>query len=188
MPDVRAFIRTYPGAIDDSLVRDLLDLEGGERCDLDVRRCRITPVRGEVLDRFNKAVSGCFSDYRTLATTLGWCSLLELPNVLRYEQATRGQPALDWFHEHADAWDVPSSTRQVSVVAYLNDVAIGGETEFPSLEVSQRCEKGTILMFPSNFIYHHVARPAVSGPKMVVVTWIHFGNGGNPTYLTTPLL
>lgn len=69
----------------------------------------------------------------------------------------------------------------------LNDVAEGGETVFPHLGHIQRCEKGTVLLFPANFMYHHLARPPVSGPKIVLVTWIHFGNDGLPTYLTSPL-
>ena len=177
--DLRRFVRTYPGALDDDLIAELLAVEDGRiRSEAEWRRCSLTPVAGDVLTRFSHVTDKCFADYRTLSRILNYCDLLEVPNVIRYEPRNPDRP--DWFHEHADAWDVTSATRQVSVVAYLNDVAEGGETEFPLLEFSQRCEKGTVLMFPSNFMFQHLAHPPRSGPKAVVVTWFHFGNQGVP--------
>ena len=184
--DVRRFIRTYPGALDDALIADLAALEEGRvRFEQKWRRCSQTPVVGDALARLNRVTSECFADYRTLSRTLNWCSQLEIPNVLLYEPSDPDQP--EWFHEHADAWDITSASRQVSVIGYLNDVVEGGETEFPAFEFSQRCDKGTILMFPANYMFHHLARPPLSGSKLVVVTWIHFGNGGVPTKPSIPL-
>jgi hypothetical protein len=183
--DLARFVRTYPGAIDDALAADLIALPGAENLDLDHRRCSLTPVVGDVLVRFRSVVRECFEDYRAISTTLYFCTRLEEPNVLRYEPSTPDRP--EWFHEHADAFNCPSATRQISVVAYLNDVAEGGETVFTAFDYSQRCEKGTVLFFPSNYLYHHLARPPESGPKIVVVTWIHFGNDGQTSYVTVPL-
>ncbi len=178
-------MRTYPGAIDDALAADLIALPGAQKLDMDHRRCSLTPIVGDVLERFRSVVRECFADYRGLSTTLYFCTRLEEPNVLRYEPSTPDRP--EWFHEHADAFNCPSATRQISLVAYLNDVAEGGETVFTAFDYSQRCEKGTVLFFPSNYLYHHLARPPISGPKIVVVSWLHFGNDGQPTYITVPL-
>lgn len=183
--DLRLHIRTYPGAMDDALIADLMGLPGAVKMDADWRRCSITPVVGELLDRFRLVVRRCFADYRELSPTLAFCDRLEGPNVLRYGLSDPDRP--EWFHGHADCWDVPSATRQVSVVAYLNDVSEGGETVFETLDVAQRCEKGTILFFPSNYLYHHAARPPESNEKAVVVTWLHFGSNGQPAYTTVPL-
>lgn len=183
--DLRHYIRTYPDALDDALISDLMALPGTIKMDEDWRRCSITPVTGEVLERFIRVVRGIFADYRKVSSTLSFCTRIELPNVLRYEVSTPDRP--EWFHEHSDSWDVRSATRQVSVVAYLNDVAQGGETVFESLDVSQRCKKGSILFFPSGYQYHHSARPPESNEKVVVVTWLHFGNNGEPAYTSVPL-
>lgn len=182
--DLRHYIRTYPDAIDDALIADLMELPGTVKMDEDWRRCSITPVTGGVLERFIGIVRTCFADYREVSSTLNFCTRIELPNVLRYGVSNPDRP--EWFHEHSDSWDVRSATRQVSVVAYLNDVAQGGETVFESLDVSQRCEKGSILFFPSNYLYHHSARPPESNEKVVVVTWLHFGNNGEPAYTSVP--
>jgi hypothetical protein len=183
--DLSGFVRTYPGAIDDVLAAELASLPGAVKIDEDWRRCSLAPVAGEPLERFRSVVRECFDDYRALAPdTLWFCTLLENPYVVRYEAST-DRP--EHFHEHSDSWDIASATRQISVVAYLNDVVLGGETVFTGFDRSQRCEKGTVLLFPSSFLFHHLARPPESGPKIVVVSWIHFGNGGAPAYLTTPL-
>jgi hypothetical protein len=184
--DLARFVKTYPGAVDDALIADLIALPGARPMDEAYRRCSLTSVLGEELERFRAVVRECFADYRTCSTTLNSCTLLEQPNVLRYEPTTDPNRP-EHFHEHSDGWNIASATRQVSVIAYLNDVAKGGETVFPPLGHTQHCEKGTLLFFPSNFLYHHLARPPESGPKIVVVTWIHFGNDGVPTYITTPL-
>jgi hypothetical protein len=184
--DLLQYVRAYPGAVDDALIADLIALPVAEKMDEDYRRCSLTSVVGDDLERFRGVVRECFADYRAIApTTLQFCTQLERPNVVRYEPSTPDRP--EWFHKHSDAWNVQSATRQVSVIAYLNDVAQGGETVFTSFDHSQRCEKGTVLFFPSNYLYHHLGRPPESGPKIVVVTWIHFGNGGVPAYITTPL-
>ncbi len=182
--DFRHHVRTYPNAMDDELIADLIALPGAVRMDEDWRRCSLTPVTGGVLERFTAAVHACFADYRNLSSTLNFCTRIELPNVLRYGLSNPDRP--EWFHGHADCWDIASASRQVSVVAYLNDVEQGGETVFETIDLKQRCEKGSILMFPSNYLYHHSARPPESGEKVVVVTWLHFGNNGEPRYTTVP--
>ena len=183
--DLMHYVRTYPGAVDDALIADLIALPGAKRVDEGYRRCSLRPVVGDALERFRGVVRECFADYRTTAlATLQYCTQLERPTLLRYEPS---MDPPDWFHKHSDAWNVPSATRQVSVIAYLNDVAQGGETVFTSFDYAQRCEKGTVLFFPSNYLFHHFGRPPESGPKIVVTTWIHFGNGGIPAFVTSPL-
>lgn len=182
--DLRRHVRAYPGAVDDALIGELLALPGAVKMDEDWRRCSVTPVAGDVLQRFVSVVHRHFVDYRELSSTLNFCTLIEAPNVLRYGLSSPDRP--EWFHGHADAWDVASATRQVSVIAYLNDVAQGGQTVFDTLGFSQRCDKGTLLFFPANYLYPHTALPPESGEKVVVVTWIHFGINGVPSYRTVP--
>jgi 2OG-Fe(II) oxygenase superfamily len=184
--DPLRFVRTYAGAVDDALAAELTALSGGVKMDEDWRRCSITPVVGDVSERFRRVVRDCFADYRAVAArrTLNACTQLERPSVVRYEPST---DRIEHFVEHADAGGILTATRQISVIAYLNDVVRGGETVFPGFDYSQRCEKGTVLLFPSNFIYQHLARPPESGPKIVVATWLHFGNNGVLKTITTPL-
>ena len=65
------------------------------------------------------------------------------------------------------------TARAVSVVIYLNDEYEGGEIEFPNFKFKLKPEAGTMIVFPSNFAYTHIAHPVDSGIKYAIVTWLH---------------
>jgi hypothetical protein len=137
-----------------------------------------------LLDAFQREVKPHLDAYKKRYPTLNFCSLLEQPNVISYDPAN---PEPEHFHEHCDAWNAVTATRAVSLILTLNDVAEGGETVFPSLEISSRPETGKLLLFPSYFTHSHLALQPKSSVKYIVVTWMHFG--GDPgRYLTVPLL
>jgi len=54
----------------------------------------------------------------------------------------------------------------------LNDVACGGETEFPHLGVSVKPEAGRLLIFPPYWMYQHQGLPPVSGDKYILSTYL----------------
>jgi predicted 2-oxoglutarate/Fe(II)-dependent dioxygenase YbiX len=58
-------------------------------------------------------------------------------------------------------------------VLYLNDDYLGGEIEFPHYDVKIKPEAGTLVLFPSNYAYRHIAHEVTSGIKYALVTWIH---------------
>jgi hypothetical protein len=65
------------------------------------------------------------------------------------------------------------SKRSISVLIYLNDDYEGGEIEFPNFNLKIKPKAGTLMLFPSNYAYGHIAHPVTSGTKYVVVTWLH---------------
>ena len=60
--------------------------------------------------------------------------------------------------------------RQFSVVVYLNDDFDGGETEFQFAKITP--QKGACLIFPSNFMFSHCARPIKNGVKYSCASWL----------------
>ncbi|MFS8086907.1 MAG: prolyl hydroxylase family protein [Acidobacteriota bacterium] len=60
--------------------------------------------------------------------------------------------------------------RYFSVVCYLNDDFVGGQTSFPGLDFKATPEAGKAIVFPSNYL--HGSEPVVSGEKFVLVSWI----------------
>ena len=59
------------------------------------------------------------------------------------------------YHYH---WDHhPDNSRVVSMVAFLNDVPNGGELEFPLFDVTIKPKAGSVVVFPSNYPYLHIA-------------------------------
>src|SRR5678815_3116614 len=76
------------------------------------------------------------------------------------------QPHFDALYEHCN--------RYLVFIWYLNDVAEGGETEFPGLDVSVQPRTGRLLMFPPYWMYQHAGLPPRSGNKFIVSTYLLF--------------
>jgi predicted 2-oxoglutarate/Fe(II)-dependent dioxygenase YbiX len=65
------------------------------------------------------------------------------------------------------------SKRTVSPILYLNDNYEGGEIEFVNFGIKIKPKAGSLLVFPSNYAYRHIAHPVISGTKYAIVTWLH---------------
>lgn len=84
-------------------------------------------------------------------------------NLLRYKQSGH-LPA----HQ-----DQGVSTRVLSTVMYLNDNYDGGEIEFVNSGVKLKPEAGSIIFFPSNFLYVHEVYPITAGERYSMPHWYH---------------
>jgi Rps23 Pro-64 3,4-dihydroxylase Tpa1-like proline 4-hydroxylase len=62
--------------------------------------------------------------------------------------------------------------RCISAICYLNDNYAGGEIEFVNFNVKIKPKAGSMILFPSNYAYKHIAHPVTSGIKYALVTWI----------------
>lgn len=83
-------------------------------------------------------------------------------DLLRYET---GQ----FYTTHTDSFkDRP---RAVSCSFALNDNYEGGEFAFFDRELVYKLEKGSCIMFPSNFMYPHEIMPVTNGTRYSIVTW-----------------
>lgn len=86
-----------------------------------------------------------------------------------------------FFSDHVD--DSISFPRVISLVFYLNDDYDGGEIEFPEFNIKHKPKKNTVLLFPSNFVYHHSVKPVTAGIRYCVTTWLMYKDypvrGGN---------
>ena len=190
------YIRVHDNALSLSLcsaLRHLVDQAEvfglAQRTNEDYRKCIIfhiphpnSPTIDAVFEAVKDAIRPHIETYRADlgGGILGFCTLLEQPGIIRYKPETG-----DWFHPHADCWSTDSATRQLSVVAFLNDVDEGGETVFPALDVTLKPKAGQLVLFPSAFTHVHESRPPVSGPKYTLVSWLHFE--GKTAYNTMPL-
>ena len=83
-------------------------------------------------------------------------------NLLKYENDAE-------YHIHEDHH--PTNERVVSLVACIGEDFEGGELEFPVFNTMFKLNKGSLVIFPSNFPYAHIAHPVTSGSKYSLVTW-----------------
>jgi len=65
------------------------------------------------------------------------------------------------------------STRVLSVLLYLNDDYEGGEIEFQNSDLLIKPDPGSILFFPSNFLYVHEVHPVTNGIRYALPNWYH---------------
>lgn len=65
------------------------------------------------------------------------------------------------------------SSRVLSTVGYLNDNYDGGEIHFPYVNITVKPVAGSVIFFPSNFIYVHEVRPMMNGIRYAVPQWYH---------------
>ena len=69
-------------------------------------------------------------------------------------------------HSHGQQYGYP----QVSVLLYLNDDYEGGEFYVAGTKFEP--EKGSAIIFPSNFMYPHEAKVVTKGTRWSIVTWL----------------
>ena len=74
------------------------------------------------------------------------------------------------------------SSRILSTVSYLNDDYEGGEIEFPNSNIIIKPPAGSIIFFPSNFLYVHEVHPIIKGSRFSLPHWYH--NMRNPIFST----
>lgn len=83
--------------------------------------------------------------------------------LLRYQEG-------DFYTEHTDSFI--SHPRHVSCSFHLNDDYEGGEFAFFNREFKIKAKKGSLVMFPSNFMFPHEILPVTKGTRYSIITWI----------------
>jgi prolyl 4-hydroxylase len=79
------------------------------------------------------------------------------------------------FQLHFDAINHVAN-RYLVMIWYLNDVARGGQTQFPQLHTAVSPQAGRLLMFPPYWMYQHEGIPPLSGDKYIISTYLLFQN------------
>lgn len=77
------------------------------------------------------------------------------------------------FQPHFDSLG-PVCNRYLVFLWYLNDVAVGGETEFVDLKLKVEARAGRLLMFPPYWMYQHQGNVPVSNDKYILSTYLLF--------------
>jgi len=83
-------------------------------------------------------------------------------DLLRYEV---GQ----FYTQHTDSFI--HQQRSISCSVTLNSDFVGGEFAFFDREILIRNEVGSIIVFPSNFMYPHEIMPVIEGTRYSIITW-----------------
>lgn len=86
------------------------------------------------------------------------------------------------FKEHADHGFSYSAT--VSLVGYPNDNYVGGGLHFPKLNLQIEPKAGDLYIFPSTYLFSHIAMPVIEGTKYSIVTMLDYNDHAhNPEFM-----
>lgn len=77
---------------------------------------------------------------------------------------------------HSERTGLDTLHRMHAWMTYLNDVADGGETEFPMYGLKVKPEKGKTLIWPAEWTHAHLGSVVKKGKKYIVTGWMHFPN------------
>lgn len=83
--------------------------------------------------------------------------------LLRYREG-------EFYSQHTDSFK--QQQRSVSVSIQLNENYDGGEFAFFDREMMIRTKAGSIIVFPSNFMYPHEVMPVIRGTRYSIITWL----------------
>lgn len=98
----------------------------------------------------------------------GWEQL----RMKRYRPGTGEQ-----FNVHTDSWGRDTAQRFLVYFWYLNDVEVGGETEFYGLDrpIKIKPRTGSLIMFPATWQYLHAGLQPTSNNKYIIGGYFHYG-------------
>ncbi len=114
--------------------------------------------------------------YNTALAQLAPVPTLAIPGTDKISELIikRYRPDADEaFQLHFDALG-PVANRYMVFLWYLNDVAMGGETEFPALNVAVQPKAGRLVMFPPYWMYQHQGKAPRSGDKYIFSSYFLF--------------
>jgi Rps23 Pro-64 3,4-dihydroxylase Tpa1-like proline 4-hydroxylase len=118
-------------------------------------------IRKRIDEDFYVCASNAINEYRKLFPEVA--SEIDTGyDLLRYK---KGQ----FYVQHTDSFK--AQQRSVSCSFLLNDDYDGGEFAFFDREIMIRGPKGSIVMFPSNFMFPHEIMPVISGTRYSIITW-----------------
>jgi len=79
---------------------------------------------------------------------------------------------------HSDSIVEYSNNRQrvLTFLWYLNDVELGGQTEFWNGEYLIKPQKGKLIIFPACWSYPHRGNMPLSSDKYIITGWLYINN------------
>lgn len=183
---LKSFIKIYENAISDDLCNLIIEtysntqewvtskVGAGEVNKL-IRNCEIINIsseetisrnyqkRKEIDDKLFEIFSNTIIDLKTKFPTIT-ISQDSGYDLLKYESG-------GFYSQHTDSFTV--HPRAVSCSICLNDDYDGGEFAFFDREIVYKLKKGSIITFPSNYLYPHEIMPVTKGTRYSIITWFN---------------
>ena len=91
--------------------------------------------------------------------------------IQHYDHRDRG----GYHYFHIENSGVSNMRRVMAYIVYLNDIDVGGETEFLNQAVRVQPRVGTVCIFPAYFTHVHRGNPVLSAQDKYILTgWFEY--------------
>lgn len=108
----------------------------------------------------------CVNHYIDTYDSLDSMHLMPVSNKIQKTLPTEG------YHIWHCEQNAGKMNRVLAYTVYLNDVEIGGETEFLYQSLRYPATAGTVCIFPAHFTHPHRGNPPLSGEKYIMTGWM----------------
>jgi len=127
---------------------------------------RTHPMAMMLIDRIKEAYMDYIKEYSILAES-------EQHGIynIKIQKTQIGGGFHKWHYESNGRL---SSNRFLVYTLYLNDVKVGGETEFLYQHRRVNASEGTLVLFPATYTHTHRGNPPLSGDKYIATGWIEY--------------
>lgn len=182
---LKDFIKIFDNAVDPNFCDYLLDeyvndkwthTLTGSGHDPNARNCSVIPISHQEFisknpEKRQEIDQYLFDTIHKYLEEYGKCfpeTDLEIQEDSGYEllKYDEGQ----FYVQHTDSFK--TSPRALTVIISMNDDYNGGEFCFFDRELVYKLKKGSILMFPSNFMYPHEIKEVTKGTRYSIITWL----------------
>ena len=161
-------------------VLDKFTTDGGGAQDTRTKEAKVIYVDTNILSRVDsnflelikQCVEGMYRCAPLYVKRLGQVVMAPIQirqiDFLKYEQGE------GFYGSHIDCGMKSIEHRVLSFILYLNDVQVGGETEFVLQDALVKPEAGKLVIFPSNFCFVHQSNRTVSNAKYIIASFSSF--------------
>jgi prolyl 4-hydroxylase len=109
-----------------------------------------------------------FNKYQAAVKAYFWPPAFCFENLRLKRYLPNGR---DSFPLHVDVMGQAAAKRFMTAIIYLN-TSVGGDTVFPTLDVSIAPEPGKLVAFPPIWLFPHAGLPPQSCPKYILHTYL----------------
>jgi predicted 2-oxoglutarate/Fe(II)-dependent dioxygenase YbiX len=160
----------------DTIINEYKEVDYVEAVDhgADYRKCMGAKILNNADDKRNKIDKNIFQSLQKLLE-----ELKQIQPTLHSIQDDTGYDLLrykkgDYYKPHIDAGT--KDHRVLSCIIALNEDYLGGEIDMWQGASITKLRTGSVMVFPSNFLFPHGIRPITRGIRYSIVTWFNYGN------------
>lgn len=147
--------------------KDTIDFNLLDNPELEEYTNYITRMSNQKVDEYIKRFP-TNSEFNTSEYLFGRGSYYPVWQLQKYK---KGEGHFKAYHTEGEYWEFHN--RIFAVMYYLNDVEVGGETEFLHLDMMVKPTQGTFLVWPAPWPYVHRGHVPLSNDKYILTTWLN---------------